>query len=98
MKNFNLIGLALGFFMVLLTGVGHIIIIKGQYYFGVKFWPLFLIFGLLSVIVSVFVKSALLSGVLGIAGFIFLWSIYELFQQEKRVEKGWFPRNPKSRT
>lgn len=98
MKDFNLIGLALGFFMVLLTGFGHIIIIKGQYYFGIKFWSLFLIFGLLSVIVSVFVKSALLSGVLGIAGFIFLWSIYELFEQEKRVKKGWFPRNPKSRT
>ncbi len=84
--------------MVLLTGFGHIIIIKGHYYFGVKFWPLFLIFGLLSVMASVFVKNVLLSGVLGIAGFIFLWCIYELFEQEKRVEKGWFPRNPKSRT
>jgi len=23
-----------------------------------------------------------------------LWSIHELFEQEKRVERGWFPKNP----
>ena len=30
-------------------------------------------------------------------GFAFssFWSILELFQQEKRVERGWFPKNPK---
>ena len=24
-----------------------------------------------------------------------LWSIGEIFEQKKRVEKGWFPMNPK---
>lgn len=98
MNNLNFFGLVLGFIMVLLTGLGHILIIKGEYHFGIKWWPLFLIFGLSSVIASVFVNSALLSGILGIAGFIFLWSIYELFQQKERVRKGWFPRNPNMRT
>ncbi|MBQ5864199.1 MAG: DUF4491 family protein, partial [Bacteroidales bacterium] len=23
------------------------------------------------------------------------WSILEVFEQKKRVEKGWFPKNPK---
>ena len=33
-------------------------------------------------------------GVMSVLGMTFLWSIMELFQQEKRVEKGWFPHNP----
>jgi hypothetical protein len=91
----NFIGIILGIMMLLLTGFGHIIIIKGEYYFGIKWWPLFLILSLLSIIASFLVKSDLMSGIFGIAGFIFLWSIYELFQQKERVRKGWFPKNPK---
>ena len=34
---------------------------------------------------------------MGVAGFSSLWSIIELFKQKKRVERGWFPRNPKRR-
>lgn len=30
-----------------------------------------------------------------ITGFSCFWSIKELFEQEKRVEKGWFPKNPR---
>jgi len=26
-----------------------------------------------------------------------LWSILELFEQEERVKKGWFPKNPKKK-
>jgi len=88
MNSLNFFGVVLGFIMLLLIGFGHILIIKGEYYFGTKLWPLFLIFGLLSVIASIFVNSALFSGILGITGFIFLWSIYELFQQKERVRKG----------
>jgi hypothetical protein len=91
----NFFGLVLGFITVLLIGLGHILVIKAEYYLGTKSWPLFLIFGLLSVIASVFVNSALLSGILGIGGFTFLWGNYELFRQKERVRKGWFPKNPK---
>ncbi|OYP40493.1 hypothetical protein CG709_05125 [Lachnotalea glycerini] len=28
-------------------------------------------------------------------GFSCFWSVQELVEQEKRVEKGWFPKNPK---
>jgi len=65
MNSLNFFGLVLGFIMVLLIGLGHILVIKAEYYFGIKLWPLFLIFGLLSVIASVFINSALLSGILG---------------------------------
>jgi hypothetical protein len=98
MNNLNFLGLILGFVMLLFTGFGHILIIKGEYYFGTKLWLLLLILGLLSVTASLFVNNALLSGILGIVGFIFLWSIYELFQQKERVRKGWFPKNPNKKT
>lgn len=98
MNNLNFIGLVLGFMMILLTGLGHIFIIKGEYYFGTKLGPLFLILGLLSITASLFVNNALLSGILGIIGFIFLWSIYELFQQKERIRRGWFPKNPNKKT
>ena len=32
---------------------------------------------------------------LGILAFACFWSIRELFEQERRVEKGWFPKNEK---
>ena len=37
----------------------------------------------------------MLSSIVGVAGASLLWSIGELFEQKKRVEKGWFPMNPK---
>ncbi|RKY71530.1 MAG: DUF4491 domain-containing protein [Candidatus Latescibacterota bacterium] len=94
MNRLNVFGFVLGFVMLLLTGLGHIFVIKGEYYFGAKLWPLFLIFGLLSITASFFVRSDLLSGILGIVGCIYLWSIHELFRQKERVRRGWFPENP----
>ena len=88
MNDLNFFDLVLGFFMIIITYLGHIFIIKGEYYVGTKLWPLFLILGLLSIIGSLLVKNALLSGILGIIGFVFLWSIYELFLQKERVRKG----------
>ncbi|HIT47433.1 MAG TPA: DUF4491 family protein, partial [Candidatus Cryptobacteroides merdipullorum] len=34
------------------------------------------------------------STIAGVAAFSAFWSIVELFEQEKRVRKGWFPENP----
>lgn len=35
-----------------------------------------------------------LSAMLAILGFSLLWIIRELFEQQERVRKGWFPRIP----
>ena len=91
----NFFGLILGAFMLLLIGAGHIIIIKGEYHFGTKLWSVFLIITLSSIIASIFVKSDLISAILGIIGFTFLWSIHEIFKQKERVKKGQFPVNPR---
>jgi len=94
----NFYGLAMGGIMMLVTGLGHILIIKGEYHWGVKWWPGLLVLGLFVIIISVLADNVLLSGCLGILGATLLWSVYELFMQKKRVKRGWFPRNPKRKT
>ncbi|BAH05654.1 DUF4491 family protein [Clostridium kluyveri] len=89
---FNYYGFIIGLFVLLLTGIGHVAVIKGEYYLGVRIWPIFLIISILSILISTMVKNTILSAFLGILGFTFLWGILELFKQKKRVEKGWFPK------
>ena len=38
---------------------------------------------------------SVLSIVFGVVAFSSLWGIHEVFQQHKRVQRGWFPMNPK---
>lgn len=90
----NFFGLMLGAFMLLMIGAGHVMIIKGEYRFGTRLWVVFLVIALCTLIASLLVESKLVSGILAIAGFTFLWSIHEIFKQKGRVEKGWFPKNP----
>ena len=37
----------------------------------------------------------LIAGLLGLLGVACIWSIRELKEQARRVERGWFPKNPK---
>lgn len=79
----------------LIIGLFHPIVIKSEYYWGVKCWPLFAVVGVALLVVSLFVSYVLLAAIIGVAGCSSLWCILELFQQRKRVRKGWFPKNPK---
>lgn len=88
-------GLLIGLGTFLIIGVFHPIVIKAQYYFGTGCWWVFLLAGIAAVAGSLFVANLLASALLGVTGFSCFWSILEVFQQEKRVERGWFPRNPK---
>ncbi len=91
----NFFGLILGIIIVLVIGLSHSLIIKGEYYWGTKWWLWLLIAGLAFLLGSLLVKSDLLSGIFGIISFCLFWGITELFKQKQRVEKGWFPKNPK---
>ena len=51
--------------------------------------------GILIGLISVLVEQVILSAALAVIGMSSWWSILELFEQEKRVQKGWFPANPK---
>lgn len=88
-------GLLIGAATFLTIGLFHPLVIKAEYYLGVKCWWMFLVAGIAGVIGSLFVCSSLLSTLLGVFAFSSFWSIKELFQQRERVRKGWFPRNPK---
>lgn len=93
----NYSGLILGVATFLLIGVFHVIVVKGEYYFSKKIWPLFLATGIASLFISLFISSPVISSLIAVFGISCLWSIRELFEQEDRVKKGWFPQNPKRR-
>ena len=82
--------IAVGTFLII--GIFHLIVIKTEYYFGTRHWCLFVVGGIDSVAAALFVADVLVSAFLGVLGASFLWSIGELFEQKKRVEKGWFPK------
>ena len=93
----NYSGLILGVATFLLIGVFHVIVVKGEYYFSKKIWPLFLATGIASLFISLFISSPVISSLIAVFGISCLWRIRELFEQEDRVKKGWFPKNPKRR-
>ena len=96
-ENNNLMGLLLGLCSFLVIGLFHPLVIKGEYYFGVKCWWGFLLLGLATGAASVAVDSFFWQTLLGVVCFSSFWSILEVFEQRERVRKGWFPRNPKRR-
>ena len=90
----NFIGLIVAIATFVIIGIFHPIVIKTEYYFGVKVWWMFLILGLAFIVLSLFVSNQVVSMLAGVIGCSWLWSVLELFQQRKRVERGWFPKNP----
>ena len=88
-------GLLIGICTFLIIGLFHPVVIKAEYYTGTKFWWVFLLFGLGGIIGSLYIEDTFWAALLGVFAFSSLWTIKELFDQKKRVQKGWFPRNPK---
>ncbi|MBQ9527738.1 MAG: DUF4491 family protein [Fretibacterium sp.] len=87
-------GVIIGAAAFLIIGIFHPIVVKCEYYFGEKVWPVFLILGLLTGGASLLTEDYTLSGILGILSCVLLWCIRELKEQTERVERGWFPKNP----
>lgn len=95
LKEYHLAGLFIGICTFLIIGFFHPIVIKCEYYWGTKCWWVFLLLGIAGVAASVYVSDIILSSLLGVFAFSSFWTIKEVFDQEKRVQKGWFPKNPK---
>ena len=93
----NFEGLLVGVFTFLIIGVSHPIVIKTEYYFGTRPWWIYLLVGIAALAAALFVEDVIVSSLLGVLSFTAFWAIKELFEQEQRVERGWFPRNPKRR-
>ena len=88
-------GLIIAICTFLIIGFCHPLVIKAEYYYGTRPWIFFLITGIACVIGSLCIEQTIASSLIGVLGASLLWSIGELFSQKKRVEKGWFPMNPK---
>jgi len=94
LMQLNFEGIAVGAASLLIIGAFHPLVIWCEYHFTQRVWPVFLIAGLLFLCGALFVQG-LISIVLGLLGAGCLWSIRELKEQAHRVERGWFPKNPK---
>ena len=88
-------GILLGGASFVIIGVFHPIVIWAEYWFGKGCWPAFLAAGLALAAGSLLAEGVYIGALLGILAFACFWSIRELFEQERRVEKGWFPKNEK---
>lgn len=91
----NISGIIVGAVTFLIIGICHPIVIKMEYYWGKKSWWLLLAAGIILSVISLSIKNIVTSTIAGAAAFSCFWGILEMFQQEKRVLKGWFPENPK---
>lgn len=95
LATYHLQGLVLGLCSFLIIGVFHPIVIKGEYHYGQKFKWVFLVAGVFLCACSLLVSNLLLSALTGVSAFSCFWGIKEMGEQQERVRKGWFPRNPK---
>lgn len=85
-------GIIIGVATFLIIGIFHPLVIKGEYYFGVKCWWVFALVGVGSVVASLLIENIILSTLLAVLGASSLWAIGELFEQRERVRRGWFPK------
>jgi uncharacterized membrane protein len=90
----NFIGLLVGFATFIIIGLFHPLVIKAEYYIGVKSWIIFALVGAVFTIASLIVSHIIWSTILGVTAFSSFWSILEVIQQRERVRKGWFPEGP----
>ena len=88
-------GLTITVSTFLIIGLFHPIVIKVEYYWGTRLWWVFLLLGIAFIVGALLIGNIIISSILGILGASSLWSIGEIFEQRKRVKKGWFPKNPK---
>ena len=95
LNEYHLAGLFIGICSVLIIGLFHPVVVKAEYYWGTKFWWIFLVLGIAGVVASLSIDNVILSSLLGVFAFSSFWTIKEVFEQEERVQKGWFPKNPK---
>lgn len=95
LAQYNLTGIVIGVCTFLVIGFFHPLVIKGEYYFGTKCWWWFLLAGIILAALAVTIHDVLWSSLLSVTAFSCFWSILEVFEQQERVHKGWFPRNPK---
>ena len=90
----NYTGIIVGLATFLIIGIFHPIVIKAEYYLGVKCWWIFMLVGIVLGVLSLTSEGLIVSSLLGVTAFSSFWSILELKQQKERVRKGWLSEGP----
>ena len=90
----NFTGLLVGLSTFLIIGLFHPLVMKAEYYIGIKSWIIFALTGIIFSIASLLVSGFIFSTIFGVIAFSSFWSILEVFEQRERVRKGWFPEGP----
>lgn len=89
----NYSGIIIGAASLVIIGVWHSIVVKGEYYFGKRICSIvFALLGFGCIAASLFVPQTEVSILLALFGFSALWGIKEVIEQEQRVKRGWFPK------
>lgn len=89
----NYFGFWLGLYAIFVIALWHPLIIKGYYYYGK--WPCMATFacsGVITIYLSLVVENLFYSALWAFWGVVSLWSVVEVPLQEKRVQKGYFPK------
>ncbi len=86
----NFFGLLVGILTLILIGLGFVWVIFGERYFSYQWWPFVVVFGIMIVGASLFIKSDIFSALVGVLGASFVWGATELKEQAVRSELGWF--------
>ncbi len=94
LEQYRLTGLVIGLSTFLIIGFFHPVVVKAEYYWGTRCWWIFLVAGIVGVAASLATTNIMLSALAGVFAFSSFWTIKEVFEQEERVKKGWFPKNP----
>lgn len=92
--EYQIAGLIIGVVTFLIIGLFHPLVIKCEYHFGTSCWWWFLILGIMGIIASLWVNDVVVASAFGVFAFSSFWTIKEIFEQRKRVLRGWFPKNP----
>ena len=90
----NFTGIIIGAIAFGTIGLFHPIVIWAEYHFSKRVWPAFLAAGIAFLGVSLMMRTVFLSSLFAVIAASCFWSIHELYMQEARVKKGWFPKNP----
>jgi len=90
----NFSGLIVGAAVFFSIGICHPAVIRMEYHLGRKSWWIWFVAGLFFSVVSLFMEHDIVSTIIGGFAFSCFWGIGEMFMQEKRVLRGWFPENP----
>ena len=73
--DYNLTGLLLGLCSFLIIGLFHPLVVKGEYYLGVRCWWGFLLLGIAAGVCSVLADGFFVQTLLGVLAFSSFWSI-----------------------